>query len=216
MFCRKCGSQIPDGGRFCPKCGLPVAAPQAPVQPAPRGPEIPGQAKKPLYKRGWFIFLICIAAIPVLFIILTIIVAIASGPVQPPAEQAVPAETYVVQVETTVPATTKAEITYTVVSADQMVKLLEENALKAEKTYMDQYVEVTGRLDVIDSDGSYIGLFPINNEFCLTSVHCSIQNDDQLDQVLEMKKGDTVTVRGQIKMVGEIMGFSLDIDEIVK
>ena len=34
MFCKNCGTQIKEGGRFCPECGTPVAA--TPVSPAPK------------------------------------------------------------------------------------------------------------------------------------------------------------------------------------
>lgn len=108
----------------------------------------------------------------------------------------------------------QVEIVYTPYTVDQMVNDLEDNALKAEQTYDDQYIEVTGRLDVIDSDGRYIGLYPAKNPYSLTCVQCYMQNDTQVEQVLEMSKGDSVTVRGQITAVGEIMGYQLDIDEI--
>ena len=109
---------------------------------------------------------------------------------------------------------TENEITYTAYTVDEMVSMLEENALKAEKTYQDQYIELTGKLSTIDSDGSYIALSCIDNEWSFTTVQCKIQNDTQLDQVLEMKTGDTVTVRGKITAVGELLGYSLDMDSI--
>lgn len=31
MFCKKCGSEIEEGGQFCPNCGTPVEAPEQPV-----------------------------------------------------------------------------------------------------------------------------------------------------------------------------------------
>lgn len=35
MFCAKCGNQIPDGARFCPRCGFQIGAvPAAPATPA--------------------------------------------------------------------------------------------------------------------------------------------------------------------------------------
>ena len=49
MFCGKCGSNIPDGAKFCPSCGnnveIPVTpAPAAPVTPAPAAPVTPAPA----------------------------------------------------------------------------------------------------------------------------------------------------------------------------
>jgi len=106
------------------------------------------------------------------------------------------------------------EIIYTPCTVDEMVTMLEENALKAESTYQDQYVEVTGNLSVIDSDGSYISLEPMDNPWTFTTVQCYIQDEEQLQKVMEMKKGDTVTLKGQITDIGEVLGYQLDIDSI--
>lgn len=105
-------------------------------------------------------------------------------------------------------------ITYTPCTVDEMADMLEENALKAEKMYNDQYIEVTGILSVIDSDGSYIALSPIDDEWSFTTVQCYIQNEEQINQVIEMKEDDIVTLRGKVTDVGEILGYSLDIDSI--
>lgn len=109
---------------------------------------------------------------------------------------------------------TEVEITYTQCTVDEMVKLLEENALKAEKEYKDKYVELTGKLSVIDSDGSYISLSCVNDEWSFTTVQCFIKNDEQLNKVMEMSTGDTITLKGKVTSIGEVLGYSLDIDSI--
>lgn len=109
---------------------------------------------------------------------------------------------------------TVVEITYTVATVSEMIDMLESNALKAEKTYQDQYVEVTGRLGTIDSDGDYITLYPQDDEWSFIGVQCYIKNDEQMNKVLEMTVDDIVTVKGKIKTVGEVIGYGLDIDEI--
>lgn len=106
------------------------------------------------------------------------------------------------------------EIVYTPCKVDEMMDMLKENALKAEKTYQDQYLEITGRLSVIDSDGDYISLYPLNDEWTFTGVQCFIQNEEQLNKVLEMRIGDTVTLKGKIKSIGEVIGYTMDIDSI--
>jgi len=101
---------------------------------------------------------------------------------------------------------------YTVVTVEDMVNDLSANALKAQETYKSKYLQITGRLSNIDSDGKYISLSP--SGFSMTSVMCYIKNDTQRAQVANMSSDDMVTLRGKCKDVGEIMGYSLDIDSI--
>lgn len=105
-------------------------------------------------------------------------------------------------------------IEYTACTVAEMMDLLESNAMKAEDTYQDQYVEVTGRLANIDSDGKYISLYAADDEWAFTGVQCYLENDEQKAQVMEMSIGDIITLRGQITDVGEVLGYSLEIDSI--
>lgn len=107
-----------------------------------------------------------------------------------------------------------AEITYTSYDLATMLDELENNAMVAEDTYTDAYVEVSGVISVIDSDGSYIAIEPDNGEFYIINMTCNFQNDDQREVVKQKGKGDTVTVKGQITSVGELLGYDLDIDSI--
>ena len=86
--------------------------------------------------------------------------------------------------------------------------------MKAEKKYNKQYVEITGILSNIDSSGKYISLDPDDEGFTFINVQCYMKTDEQKDKVMEMNKGDKVTLKGKIKSVGEVLGYSLDIDEI--
>lgn len=159
------------------------------------------KSKKPFYKRGWFI------ALCVVIVIAAISSAGSSDePATTPVDSSISAS-----VSTPVP-----EIEYTVCTADAMIDLLDSNALKAENTYNDAYVEVTGRLANIDSDGDYISLDPIKDSWSFNRVMCYIKNDTQLQQVMDMSIGDKVTVRGQIKSVGEVLGYTLNTIEIVE
>ena len=113
--------------------------------------------------------------------------------------------------ETTVPETT-APIEYTSVTVKEMMDDLNGNALKATDKYKDKYLEITGRLNVIDASGSYIALYP--EEFAVTGVRCDITGDAMKAQVANMSKGDTVTLRGKCTSVGEVIGYSLTVDSI--
>ena len=82
-------------------------------------------------------------------------------------------------------------ITYEVFDLQAMLDDLKGNALKAEKTYMNKNVEVTGKISNFDSDGDYISIEPVNaDEWNFETVTCKIKNDKQLDFLLEKSVGD--------------------------
>lgn len=118
-------------------------------------------------------------------------------------------------VESSVEQEVAEPISYTAYYVEEMVDDLSSNPLRAEEKYNDQYVEVTGRLAVIDSDGRYISLLSKNDPFAILGVQCRITTDEQKAQIIDMAIGDTVTVQGQITDVGEIISYMLDIDSIV-
>lgn len=175
--------------KLCTNCGKEVAA-EAVICPD-CGVALK-KKKKPLYKKWW---------VWAVVLIIVVIATTSGGGSETP-------------VGTNQPTQQEQNIEYTVYSVSELVKDLEENALKAEKKYVDQYVEITGKLGTIDSDGSYISLQPTDNPYSFTNVQCFIKNDEQLNKVLEMSKGDTVTLTGQITSVGELLGYSVDIAEI--
>ena len=91
---------------------------------------------------------------------------------------------------------------------------LKNNSMKAEDTYNDKYLEITGRLNVIDSNGKYIGVFSQTDKFDIIGVQCYIKDDDVKAKVMEMSIDDTITLKVHIKSVGEVIGYSADIIEI--
>lgn len=105
-------------------------------------------------------------------------------------------------------------ITYTSYNLSEMFDQLESNSMVAEENYEDAYVKVSGKVTVIDSDGSYISIVPDDDDFYLIGMTCYFENDKQRDVVKKKAIGDTVTVKGQIISVGEVLGYSLNIDNI--
>lgn len=120
-----------------------------------------------------------------------------------------------VTVQETINDAEEEVIEYISCNVDDMMDLLSSNALKAEKEYADKYLEVTGRLGVIDSDGKYISLYPLNNEWAIQGIQCYIKNDEQLNKVLELEKDETVTIKVKCTDVGEVLGYLGDIIEFV-
>lgn len=111
----------------------------------------------------------------------------------------------------------KTEPSYTVVDLRTLLDELDENALRAESKYQDARVEVTGRISTIDSDGSYISIKPVDTdsfEYLFVSVTCRLRNNSQRDFVITKNVGDTVTVKGTITSIGEILGYTIKIDSI--
>jgi hypothetical protein len=100
-----------------------------------------------------------------------------------------------------------------VVTVDELMKTLDENALKASKTYKDQYVKVKGKLSNIDSSGNYFTLDPLSEQYTILNVQCYIE-EEHLDTVMEFSAGQEVTVVGTITDVGEVIGYSLKVESI--
>lgn len=192
-LCKHCKTEIPSGAKICPNC------------------------KK---KQSGFLKWIIIA-----FVIVCIIGAAAGGSdndqVPQQANEAAADGSDNNQVpqqanENNVRSTEEQQenIVYTVYTVSQMMNDLDTNALKAETTYKNQYVEITGKLNNIDSSGKYITLYPDDNEWAFIGVQCYIKSDEQKEKIMEMSTGDIVTLKGKVISVGEVLGYSLDIDEI--
>lgn len=106
-------------------------------------------------------------------------------------------------------------IEYQTVLIDDLEDALDVNAAAAKDTYNGKYLEITGRLGTIDSDLKYISLLSLTNEWDFVGIHCSIKNTDTKEIVKSLKKNQTIVVRGKITDVGEVLGYYLDIYEII-
>lgn len=54
----------------------------------------------------------------------------------------------------------------------------------------------------------------INNKFDFLGVQSYLKNNEQKEIVKTLKKEQEIVVKGKIKNVGEVLGYSLDITEI--
>lgn len=113
-------------------------------------------------------------------------------------------------VEETLPAS------YNPVTIEDLRAELEANALRAQQTYLDQYVEFSGTLDTIDSSGDYFTLKALSaGEWDLfETIHCSITDPSQLDTIINHNTGDTLTVQGKVTTVGEVLGYVVDVHSV--
>ena len=77
-------------------------------------------------------------------------------------------------------------------------------------------MEITGKLTNIDSDLSYISIGSTTDEWDFMTIQCFIKDQATKDIVKTLSKDDTIVVKGQITEVGEVLGYTLNITEIVK
>ena len=108
------------------------------------------------------------------------------------------------------------DITYTKISKDELITALDNNAAAAKDTYDGAYLEINGRLGTIDSDLEYIGVESATEDFDLDNIHCSITTEEQKSIVKTLTSGQAITVRVKITGVGEVLGYSADLIEIVQ
>lgn len=196
VTCKHCGAEIAASAKTCPQCG--------------------GKNKKPFYKNPLLIVLV----------VVIIIIAVAAGGDSSDGNENGNTNNEGTNITNDVNESTNItndvtesaapEVTYTAYAVSELVDDLNANALKAADKYEDQYVELTGKLGTIDSSGDYICIEPSDDEYSWTDVQCYLRSDDQKDVVLELQQGDSIVVKGKITSVGEVLGYSLTIDEISK
>ena len=178
----------------CKHCGQEIAA------SAKVCPHCGGKNKPPIYKRWWFIAIIVI-------IVLAAIGGSGSSDSSGSTSSTATSKTAVSS------SSSEAAIEYTAYTVTELSEDLNSNALKAADKYKGQYVELTGRLSVIDSNGKYVSIVDSTDEWAITGVQCYIKNDEQKQVVMDMSIGDEVVVKGKITDVGEVLGYFLDITE---
>jgi RNA polymerase subunit RPABC4/transcription elongation factor Spt4 len=159
-------------------------------------PHCGAKNKKPFYKAVWFYILIAVVVIGVSSSAMNSSSSSDSTPNSGTSEET-------------------ATIEYTKVDIDELEDALENNAAAAKDTYNGQYLEITGRLGAIDSDLKYISLLSTTDDWDIVGIHCTIKNQETKDIVKTLSKDQTIVVRGKITDVGEILGYYLDIKEII-
>ena len=108
----------------------------------------------------------------------------------------------------------EAPKSYAEADIDVLLNDAKNNAAKANKDYKGKYVKiVNGDVFNIESNAKYISIEG-SDPYTLIHVQCYPKNDQVKDAMINLSKGQTVTVYGKITDVGEIMGYSLDMDKI--
>ena len=151
--------------------------------------------KKPIYKKWWLWVIVAVVAI---------IIGTSGGSND---------STTVSNTDST--SNAAEEITYEVVDLQTMFDELDENAMTAETNYQKKSIEFECKIKSFDSDGSYISVEPVGaDEWNFSSAMCYIKNNEQKNFLIEKNVGDTITIKGKVKSIGEVMGYSIDIAEV--
>ena len=107
---------------------------------------------------------------------------------------------------------------YAEANINQLLQEAKDNAAKANRAYKGKDVKIIGgEIKNIDSDVKYISLDSSTAglmEYGMLSVRCDINNEKLKDKVLDFKKEQAVIVYGTIKEVGDLMGYSMVLDNI--
>lgn len=100
-------------------------------------------------------------------------------------------------------------------TADELLEDLDQNALRAERKYQDQYIQLTGKICGFDSDGSYFSLDGISYDGYSSSITCNITSEEQLNILLDKNEGDIITIQCKVTTIGESWSYSVDTLSIV-
>ena len=175
---------------YCKSCGKEIA------KSAKTCPNCGEKNKKPFYKAVWF-----------WVIIVLIFIGIAAGGGNENDSSS--------SSNSNMNSQENKPIEYQIVDIDELESALKDNAAAAKDKYNGKYLEITGRLGTIDSDLKYISLLSTTDKWDIVGVHCVIKKSSTKDVIKTLKSDQTIVVKGKITDVGEVLGYYLDIDEVV-
>lgn len=116
-------------------------------------------------------------------------------------------------------STTSAEtkpVEYTTVEIDMLLDELSKNAYNAQQKWKDQYVAIEGGIiSTIDASGEYFAIESTDDQYFLESISVDIPKNIRSEVMSSISSGASVTVKGKITDVGEIMGYSVDADDVI-
>lgn len=187
IICKHCGQPISDKSKICPFCG--------------------GNVKIPFYDKTWFHILL------VLIIFAGIDYVIRNPDPEPTVYRTPIVESAGASSQSSVGSGEETDeqetAEYSSESLSKMIDMVEDYPIKAEEEYTGKYIQVSGYLDTIDSDGKYFTIVSDPDDFTLLdNIHWSMDKDsDVYDFIKDAKKGSYITVYGEITDVGETIYY---------
>ena len=204
-YCGKCGTQLGDNAVVYSKCGQPCNNTSNATINSSTMYVNNYRTDKPVYKKWWFWLIV---GAFVLFVIIAVF-GEDSDKKETTSNPENSSSSYTSE-------TNSEDIVYNHYDVVTLFDELDDNALKAEQAHNDEYIEIEGYISNIDSDGKYIsvGSDPDDYDHLFDRIMCYIKNKEQKNTVINAHKDDKVIIRGKIKSIGEVLGYSLNISEI--
>lgn len=190
IICKHCGQPISDKSKVCPFCG--------------------GNVKIPFYDKTWFHILL------VLIIFAGIDYVIRNPDPEPMVYRTPVVESAGASSQSSVDSGEETDeqetAEYSSESLSKMIDMVEDYPIKAEEEYTGKYIQVSGYLDTVDSDGKYFTIVSGPDDFTLLdNIHWSMdKGSDVYDFIKDAKKGSYITVCGEITDVGETIYYMGD------
>lgn len=190
IICKHCGQPISDKSKVCPFCG--------------------GNVKIPFYDKTWFHILL------VLIIFAGIDYVIRNPDPEPTVYRTPMVESAEASSQSSVDPVEETDeqetAEYSSESLSKMIDMVEDYPIKAEEEYTGKYIQVSGYLDTVDSDGKYFTIVSDPDDFTLLdNIHWSMDKDsDVYDFIKDAKEGSYITVCGEITDVGETIYYMGD------
>ena len=105
--------------------------------------------------------------------------------------------------------------TYTQCTVSQMVADMENNPMSAKDRYLNKDLQVTGIITKIDSKGKNFSIVVTSSSGTSEGMYCSVESEEQRQKLMNLSKGNTVTVCGRCYAAGEWLGYSMELDDIL-
>ena len=95
-------------------------------------------------------------------------------------------------------------------TVSELQDALYDNALDIATVHQNEDVEVEGYLYSVDRNGAYFSIDNgQKNAILVDDIRCEITAEKQKEQIIKMRTGDHVLVRGMITSIDEILGYTM-------
>lgn len=145
--------------------------------------------KKKFYKRKWFI------AVLIVFFLIIIFSALSNDD-----------DDLVNETSTQEDQPEQEEII--VISVDKLIKVFDDNEVKANNEFKGKKIEVTGIVyDIGEILNSTYVILSTNEDFSVSNVQCYFKDENEISKIAEINKGDELTFIG--KCDGKIINIEV-------